>query len=239
MMRHIEWPLFLLALAIALLIKFGVHDREQLSERIVEAQVIYSPPARDMVSYDLVEKVRVGVRGKSNDVSRLLPFAVEVVAEIPAGRPGATEIVLENSAVRFGVKGDFEVFSIEPSHFTIQVERQVVAEVPIRVRFIGEPAAGALLLGEPFLGPPQAIVRGPESRVAKVRELFVAVDLEAHASSFEAVVGLSSPDSVVQVLEPSVVRVGVPLEEPRLSTEPRDIPAAPLRGRHPREKQKS
>lgn len=227
MTRHgMEWGLFLLALTIAAMIKLVVHDREKLSERIVEAQVIYSPPARDLVSYELVDKVRIGVRGTSNDVSRLLPFAVEVVAQIPAGRTGATEIVLENDDVRFAAKGDFEIFSIEPNRFTIQVERQVVEEVPIRVKFSGEPAAGARP-AEPFVDPPKAVIRGPESRVARTRELVVPIDLGGHARSFNEVVGIFSPDPVLQVVEPNLVRVSVPMEEPRLSVTYEDLPAAP------------
>lgn len=226
MIRRIEWPLFLLALAIALVIKFAVHEREQISERIVEAQVIYSPPAADFVSYELVDKVRIGVRGKSSDISRLSSFAVEVGASIPAGRTGATEIVLEEKDVRFNIKADFEVFSIDPKKITIQVERQLTVEVPIAVRFFGEPAAGAEH-GEPFVNPPRARLRGPASRVARIDELDVLVGLDGHARSFEETVGLASPDPVVQVVEPGSVRVAVPMAEPELSIRFDSLPAAP------------
>ena len=226
MIRRIEWPLFLFALAIAVAIKFTVHEREQISERIVEAQVIYSPPARDYVSYELVDKVRIGVRGKSSDISRLSSFAVEVGATIPSGRTGPTEIVLEEKDVRFNIKADFEVFSIDPKKITIQVEKVVTVEVPIAVRFFGEPAAGTRH-GEPYVNPPRARLRGPASRVARIDELDVLISLDGHAVSFEETVSLSSPDPVVQVIEPGDVRVAVPMAEPELSIRFDTLPEAP------------
>ncbi len=226
MIHRIEWPLFLLALATALAIKFAVHEREQISERIVEAQVIYSPPAPDFVSYELVDKVRIGVRGKSNDISRLSSFAVDIGATIPTGRTGATEIVLEEKDVRFNFKADFEIFSIDPKRITIQVERLVTVDVPITVRFFGEPAAGARH-GDPFVIPPRARLRGPASRVARIDELDVLVSLDGHARSFDEKLGLSSPDPVVQVVGLSEVKVTVPMVEPELSIRFDTLPAAP------------
>lgn len=226
MIRRTEWPLFLLALAIAVGIKFAVHDREQISERIVEAQVIYSPPAPNYVSYELVDKVRIGVRGKSNDISRLSSFAVEVGATIPSGRIGPTEIVLEEKDVRFNIKADFAIFSIDPKKITIKVEPLVSVDVPIAVRFFGEPAAGAQH-GEPFVNPPRARLRGPASRVARIDELDVLVGLNGHARSFSETVSLSSPDPVVQVVEPGTVQVAVPMAEPELSIRYDTLPAAP------------
>ncbi len=226
MIRRIEWPLFLLALAIAVGIKFAVHEREQISERIVEAQVIYSPPPPEFVSYELVDKVRVGVRGKSNDISRLSSFAVEVGAAIPAGRTGTTEIVLEEKDVRFNIKADFGVFSIDPKKITIKVERLVTVDVPITVRFFGEPAAGAQH-GEAIVSPPRARLRGPASRVARIDELDVLVGLNGHARSFEETLSLSSPDPVVQVVEPGVVQVAVPMAEPELSIRYDSLPNPP------------
>lgn len=223
MIRRVEWPLFLLALAVAVGIKFNVFEREQISERIVEAQVIYSPPAPEYVSYELVDKVRVGVRGKSSDISRLNTFAVEVGATIPSGRSGPTEIVLEEKDVRFNINADFEVFSIDPKKIQIRVERLVTVEVPIAVRYFGEPAAGARH-GDAVVMPPRARLRGPATRVARIDELDVLVGLDGHARTFEETVSLSSPDPVVQVVGPSLVLVRIPMVEPELSIDFDSLP---------------
>lgn len=226
MIRQVEWPLFLLALAVAVGIKFAVHEREQISERIVEAQVIYSPPAPEYVSYDLVDKVRVGVRGKSSEISRLTSFAVEVGANVPSGRNGPTEIALEEKDVRFNIKGDFEVLSIDPKKIQIQVERVVSVTVPIAVRFFGEPAAGARQ-GQANAYPPRVRLRGPASRVAHIDQLDLLVGLDGHARTFEETLSISSPDPVVQVIEPSAVLVRVQMIEPELSISFDTLPEPP------------
>ncbi len=88
MTRSINLPLLILALAIAVAIKFSIHEEKQLSERLIDAQVTYSPPDANMVSYQLVESVKVLVRGAARDVSRLTMPNVSVHVNIPKGQPG-------------------------------------------------------------------------------------------------------------------------------------------------------
>ena len=214
--------LFVVSLICAVVIKFAVHEQRQLSERVVEAQVSYGQAAPNMISFDLQESVKVVVRGPSNDISRLAPFTVEVVAQIPEGRTGSREIALDAEAVRFNVEGDFEVLSLEPNRFTIQVEERLERTLPIRIIFTGEPAAGSRH-SEPVLRPADALVSGPRSKVERLLELTATVNLDGHARSFEESVTIDSPDPLVQIVRPTVVAVSVPMEEPELSINFGDI----------------
>lgn len=215
-LRGIDLRLLALALGIALALKFAVHETEQLTERVVEAQVNYTPPGPDLVSYNLVDKVRVTVRGKSSDMSRLQQFNVEVLAGLPNPKPGPTTIALDEDDVRFNAPGDFEVLSIDPNRFTIQVERRVRNVVPVRVELTGEPAAGASV-GTPVPRPAQTQISGPESKVAMITHLVAEVSLDGHARTFTEELTLRSPDPLVQVVQPNIVRVEVPMQEPELS----------------------
>ena len=208
--------LFLFAVAIALLIKYGVHEEQQISERIVDAQVTYSRPGENLISYQLVKEVKLNVRGPAADMSRLSPFNVEVLAKVPAGRPGAREVVLGPRDVRFNTAGDFEVLSIDPNRFSIQVEERKQTLLPVRVRFTDEPAAGARHK-EPTVRPARVQVAGPISKVEAIDVLEVAVSLEGHATTFEELVPVTSPDPLVQVIQPTLVTVRVPMEEPELT----------------------
>ena len=212
--------LFFLALVCAITIKFAVHEQEQLSERLVEAQVTYEQAAEGMISYDLQESVKVLVRGSSVDVARLAPFVVQVKARIPDGRPGAREVVLELDDVRFNVPGDFDALSLEPNRFSIQVEERVQKSVPIRILFTGEPSAGSLP-GDPVLVPAMAEISGPKSKVEKLSKITAGVNLDGHARTFEEGVTLSSPETWVQVVRPAVVAVTIPMVEsgPSIPTE--------------------
>lgn len=221
-LRSVDLRLMALALVIAMALKFAVHETEQLTERVVEAQVNYTPPGPDLVSYNRVDKVRVTVRGKASDMSRLSQFNVEVTANLPNAKPGPNNIVFDDKDVRFNAQGDFEVLSIDPNRFTIQVERRVRNIVPVHVQLTGEPSAGASV-GTPTPRPAQAQISGPESKVAAITRLVAEISLEGHARTFVEDVTLRTQDPLVQVVQPNTVRVEVPMKEPELSIRIDDI----------------
>lgn len=209
-------PLMVLACTIAILIKFAVHENEQISERIIEAPVTYQHPSgTDMMSYDQVETVKVGVQGLSNQIAALSVFTVEVAVGLPPDALGTTEITLDAGNVIFRTPGDFEVLSIEPNRFTLQVEPRLEMTVPVRAEPFGEPAAGAQV-GKTQVRPSWAEVSGPESLVRGVAQLTAKVSLDGHARTFEEWVTVTSPDPLIQV-QPGRVLVIVPMQEPSLS----------------------
>ncbi len=214
MTGRVHFPIFLLAFVIAVAVKFTVHEAEQPSERVVEAPVTYNPPTENVVSYNRVSEVKVGLRGKQSEIAQLTAFNIEVVVDIPDGPPGPLDINLTPANVR--TPGDLEVISFEPNRFTIQVEPRHDASIRIRAQLLGEPAAGARHL-EPIVSPASALVTGPESHVRKVLELTASVRLDGHARTFTDSVLVVSPDPLVRVIEPTFVQVEVPMEEPELS----------------------
>ncbi len=214
MRGRVHIPIFLLAFVIALAVKFTVHEAEQDSERVVEAQVTYNSPGDDVVFYDLVDKVKVGLRGKQSEIGELNVLTVQVVVDVPKGQSGPVDINLTSANVR--TQEDFDVISLVPNRFPIRVEPRGHATVRITARLMGEPAAGAHPL-EPIVRPAAARVSGPESRVRQVLELTAPVLLDGHARTFTETVLVVSPDPLVQVVEPAFVEVEVPMEEPELS----------------------
>ncbi len=214
MRGRIHPPLLLLALVIAIAVKFTVHEAEQISERVVEAQVTYNSPGDDIISYDRVDKVKVGLRGKHSEIAQLNVLTVEVIVDVPEGHFGPIDINLTPANVR--TREDFDVISLVPNRFPIRVEPRHEATVRIVAQLMGEPAAGARHLG-PVVRPATARVSGPESRVRQVLELAAPVPLDGHARTFTEIVRVVSPDPLVQVVEPVFVEVEVPMEEPELS----------------------
>ena len=214
MRGRVHIPIFLLAFAIALAVKFTVHEAEQDSERVVEAQVTYNSPGDDVIAYELVDKVKVVLRGKQSEIAELNVLTVQVVVDVPENQFGPVDINLTSANVR--TQEDFEVVSLDPNRVSIRVEPRGHATVRIVARLMGEPAAGARQL-EPIVRPASARVSGPESRVREVLELTAPVLLDGHARTFTEPVRVVSPDPLVQVIEPAFVNVEVPMEEPELS----------------------
>ncbi len=223
MKLRVRLPLFLIALAIAVVIKIAVYDSERPSERVIEAQVTYNPPSSAVVLYDLVETVRIGVQGQANEIAQLSPFTVEVVVDVEEGRSGPTDVTLESGNVRFRAPGDFNVVSIEPNRFAVQLERRAEETVQVRAELVGEPAAGARS-GTVVVRPAWVEISGPESQVRGVGEVIAQVSLDGHARTFEDHVPVLSPDPLVQV-QPGRVIVEVTMHEPEL-----DLPVEELQG---------
>lgn len=211
---RVHLPIFLLAFVIAVAVKFAVHETEQVSERVVEAQVTYNSPGGDVIAYDLVPKVKVGLRGKQSEIAQLNVLTVEVIVDVPEGQFGPIDINLTSTNVR--TQADFDIISLVPNRFPIRVELRDEATIRIVAQLMGEPAAGSRHL-EPVVRPATARVSGPESRVRQVLELTAPVLLDGHARTFTETVRVVSPDPLVQVIEPGFVEVEVPMEEPELS----------------------
>ncbi len=209
------WVLRALALALAALLWFfvTVDEREPLSEKVMEAAVSYKTPP-GLIILDPVETARVRVRGATSRVRTLTPFAVDLFVELRPTSEKTAEIHLQADNVI--LPEDLEVVSIDPNVLRLRVDREVTDMLPIEVRLEGEPSAGAKVrMGEIQIRPPQALVRGPESRISQLGSLRTTpVDLTGHALNFDTQAAILSPDPLIQIVEPAVVTVRVPLDIP-------------------------
>lgn len=204
------WALRLLALGIALALWFviSVEKRETRRQKGVEASVSYNPPA-GLVILNPVQSVTVVLSGPDRLITSLNPFQVDVQVELKTAQPGTVTANLTSEHV-VRPQG-LEVVSIKPSQLSLRLDRETTVRLPVTPILEGEPAAGAVV-GEPEVLPAQVQVVGPESRVALVDHLETSpIRLDGHALDFEEVANVVSPDPLVQVLQPSRVRVRVPL----------------------------
>lgn len=210
------WGLRLLALALAVLswFIFSVGQRERIGETTVEPFVTYRPP-EDYMILEPPDRVRVRLSGPESALARLNPFQVSVVVELRDAELGRQEVVLTGDNVV--LPPGLEVVSIDPNTLILQLDRVISELKPIDVALTGEPAAGAIAQ-EPTVFPLVAVVSGPESRVRALQALTTTpISLDGHALDFQTQAAVISPDPLVRVVEPPVVRVDVRL----------DIPGAP------------
>lgn len=211
------WGLRLLALALAVLAWFiiSVGSREQLGETSVEPFVTYRPPEEYMI-IEPPDRVKVRISGPESRLAGLNPLQVSVVVDLRDADLGRQEIALTSDNVVLPV--GLEAVSIDPNILFLQIDRVISDLKPIDVALTGEPAAGAIAQ-EPTVFPLQALVTGPESKVTALPALTTTpISLDGHALDFQTQAAVISPDPLIQVVEPSVVRVDVRL----------DIPGAPL-----------
>lgn len=212
--RRNVWGLRALAVGIAILAWFfvTVQKREEVSERSIDAAVTYSPP-RGFIVLDPVQRVRVQLRGRTSRIRNLNPFVVDVLVDVSRGERVSEEVRLapENVIVPDGI----EVLSIDPNVLRVRLDREIQQLLPVRPRLVGEPAAGAVVQ-DVEVRPGRVLVSGPESRLREIGFLSTtAVDLDGHALDFEETAAVLSPDPLIKVVQPAVVTIRVPLQQPQ------------------------
>jgi YbbR domain-containing protein len=214
------WGLRLLALGIALGLWFNssFEDREVLNERVVEASVSYTWPKGYMV-LDREQSVNVRVRGSSKRVRGLDPDQVDVQVEL-SRHEGPVTVNLGPESVL--MPEGLEVVSIEPNVITVEVEKEANRRIRVVPTLEGEAAPGAKV-GEPEAFPSQVLVTGPESLVAGTEVLRTRpVSVAGQSTTFEQSVAVVPPDPLIQIVQPSRVRVRVPIQPPKPDTQTRN-----------------
>jgi len=217
-----RWGLRVLALVVAIFLWFTVadHKREGLSEKVLDVTVSYNTP-RGFLLLNPVEKVRVRFRGPTSKIFELRPDEVEVFVEVPPVETGVIDIQLRADKNIRLPDPKLEVVSVEPSLLHLELDREVNRQLRVVPQLVGEPAAGAKV-GEPIVTPPMVLVRGPSSHVTQSVTLSTTpIRLDQHALDFDETVAVTSSDPLVQVVQPQVVTVRIPLSVPGAGTEPK------------------
>lgn len=205
-----NWGLRLLALAIAvaLWLAIAVDEREARGQRAVTASVTYNSP-EDLVLLDPIQQLQVLLSGPESQISTLDPRQVSVRVDLSEVNPGAHTLSLGPDDV--SLPPNLRVESITPNQVRVEIDRRETKQLRVEPTFTGEPAAGAVL-GQVTVVPAEVVVEGPASRLTGVDHLeTVPIDLDGHALSFEETVPVTSPDPLVQVQQPTRVRVRIPL----------------------------
>jgi len=218
--RRRIWALRILALAIAIGVwsRVSLEEREETTEKLVEAGVSYNLP-RGYVVLNQVQNVLVRLRGNRKAIRGLNPYMVDVQIELAPTGPETVTVQL--GADNLLMPEDLELVAIEPNAIQVELDREITQRVDVKPRLKGKPALGTKL-GEPEALPDQVLVSGPEKRLSKLVSLPTqAVSLEGHSETFEEEASVVSPDPLIQVVQPSKVTVKVPILTPEVKP---DIP---------------
>ena len=205
----------IISLAIALILWVYVtadNWNEFGSTKVIDAGVTYNPPS-NLILLNPVQTVRVRLRGSDRLIRNVNPFLVDVQVQLDNADEGMVEVQLFPNNVL--VPDGIEVVSIEPSQLKLQLDREQRRLLPVRVRFTGEPAAGATA-GTPRVNPEKVLVVGPSHLVSALEHVEThAINLNGHALDFEESTLLAPPDPLIN-LQTQVVRVRVPMLQPEL-----------------------
>lgn len=160
-----RYPLqFMVSLFAAFLLWYVLAGQrgEEISVRGVRAQLTLVNMPRDMVLTSSVpDTVAIQLRGP---LSRALDPRVplEVLLDLSDARPGTNSYSINVSDIR--LPPEVEVVGVEPAAITLELERQLTRNLPLRPVIEGQPAPG-FVLGEVRIEPSVITVQGPEGKL--------------------------------------------------------------------------
>jgi len=210
---------FLLALLLAVLIwSSAVQTQDPIRTRFLEVPLQYVglPANTTLVGGDPRTTVQIRLEGPDSVLRGVDPADFTAIADlsrVESGQPASVDIAVtsRNPAATISF--------ITPEQVDVQLEQQVVRDVPVELDLRGSVARGHEQ-GTPLLEPRTIRVAGPESRVNALDFALVTVFLN---SAVETVVESSQPifyDNTGQVasvngldLDTGEVTVTVPVEE--------------------------
>lgn len=203
--------------AASLVLAFGLWfaiAAEKTSEMGVEIPVELQNVPKDLeLTGDLVNTIEVRLRASPGVIQRLGPGELSARVDLSGAAEGERIVHLSTDAIRvpFGV----QVVKINPSIVTLNLERTVHKQVPVRPRLLGRPAKGYEVF-DVVSEPPEVRIAGPKSRVMEVESVFTEpISVEGAQTSVADTVSLGIEDPVLRIQDRPRVRVTAQVRELR------------------------
>ena len=155
--------------------------------------------------------IEVRLRASPGVIQRLGPGELSARVDLSGAAEGERIVHLSTDAIRvpFGV----QVVKINPSIVTLNLERTVHKQVPVRPRLLGRPAKGYEVF-DVVSEPPEVRIAGPKSRVMEVESVFTEpISVEGAQTSVADTVSLGIEDPVLRIQDRPRVRVTAQLVE--------------------------
>ncbi|MGH9867358.1 MAG: CdaR family protein [Candidatus Polarisedimenticolia bacterium] len=172
-----------------------------------------------------LEHVTVRVRADEATLRELTPSRLQATVNLEDAQPGEQEVILGPEIVH--APAGVEVLSLDPSRLTLTIERRSQREVPVVVRFRGQPPP-PLERGGYTVTPSKVVVQGPERIVRQVEEAVTEeVDLSGRRESFESIVAIQPDRGGVRILDKPVALVQVSLSGATVTHTLQNVPLVP------------
>jgi hypothetical protein len=198
---------------IVVLVLWGLIAGQQRAEMWLTVPLEYrNMPANMEIAGDLLNRVEVGIRGPRGMISHISPDQIRAHVDLSQATRGLNNIRLtpENIQAPLGS----EITKLSPSSVRIWLENVKTRTVPVKAQLVGK-LPKTLRLITIWVEPPFVVLQGPESVLAKVREISTeAVDLSAIKENKKISVGLDieSPRVHLGPGQPAQVTVDIRVE---------------------------
>lgn len=182
------------------------------------------PPGMTL-SGSVQDTVNVRVQAPETVLRGLVNETLVARVDLAGLGPGEQTVRVGPDAVR--IPPGAEVVRVSPEFVEIRIEKKVQSELPITARIVGTPAFG-YVLGQTTVTPARTRVEGPESRMAKAREVDTeTIRIDGRSQPFEVMVDLYPAHPELRVIGEAKVLVHVNIHEKYVT---RTVPGVAIRG---------
>ena len=212
LLENFWWKLFSLGASVGLWLLL-VGEAERGASAAADLQFKNAPPDLE-ISSDPIDRLYLKVRGPASRLSDpLLSQAAVVIDLANVNSPGERTFTLDGTDVH--VPAGIKVERVIPSQIRLRFERRVTRDVPVRVRFSGNPPEGYAITGVEA-NPKTVQIIGPESHVSHINSAETdALNVTSTVAEASFRVSLFVPDPQVRLAGPPMVSVRVKLEKTR------------------------
>ncbi len=169
-------------------------------------------PANMEIVGDMMNKLEVGLRGPHGIISGISPEEVKAKVDLAHTVQGLNYVRLTSDNIR--VPLGVEIGKINPSSLRVQLENLTTRPLAVRARLTGK-LPHSLRLKSVEVEPASLAFQGPESAVAKAREIFTdPIDLSTIRGNTKMTVGVQvyPPQIRLAPHQPSQVSVAIQVE---------------------------
>ncbi|MCX5905727.1 MAG: diadenylate cyclase CdaA [Deltaproteobacteria bacterium] len=204
----------LLAKGIALasvLVLWSLIARQERAEMWLTVPLEYrNIPVHMEIVGDLANKVEVGLRGPQRIISGIDPVQVKAFVDLSQAANGRNHIRLAQENIRVPLGA--EISKITPPSVEVRLEIVKIRSLPVKPKFTGK-LPNPLRLGSVTVDPPFITLEGPESTIAKMREIFTEpIDLSVIKGSVKISAGLQIYPPQIRLVSSQPSQVGVDIK---------------------------
>jgi len=200
--RKGDWGLKILSLFLGVV--FWVYVSNELNPTKEREFKAISVEARgvghNLAVSELPGNASVRVQANQNVIAELDTRSIEVYTDLSDAQPGENIV-----PVRVKVPAGVKVTDLRPQQVTVVLEPLAEKQIPVRLKYTGEPEKGHRLLTA-RTKPDDIIVRGPESIVNRVDFASIEIGLKGRIKSFSETVPVKVGDDQGNFLEEMLVK---------------------------------
>jgi hypothetical protein len=201
-----------LSLLLAAGLWWQISPDEQPAEVSLHAPIVFQHvPEHLEISSETVPEAQIRVKGPERVIRQLQ--ASEVHAEIDLGDAKAGERTFDLTSQQVRHPSDVTVMQVVPSQLHLSFDTRLTRDVEIHPRVTGNFASGEQIT-KVDVDPPRITITGPKHHVEKV-DAATTDPLDATGTRGSAVftTNVYVPDPLVQVVQPTSIRVTVIVEK--------------------------